>query len=449
MIMSGRISKRTIAFAAAVLISAVCSVGAGAQAYGSYTPYSFFGVGDLFSQGTAYNKSMGGVGIATRSTRFINPVNPAAVTARDSLAFMADFSLYGENKIFRQGDMKSASNTCNIGDLIISFPIWKSSAMMVGLMPYSSTGYGYKYSVNDDSIIGKTGDIVYAATGQGALYQAFAAAGVTFFDRISLGAQVNYIFGQTDKKFYETFANASYNGANNGFNLQLNGVSGKFGIQYEQPLGSKSKLTVGATYAMDTPLNGFVEGYKYSAGSAASDTLYYKLDTLSAASGKVRLASEIGVGINFKYGDQFMAEFDYSRSDWTTSGMSVTQGFMGNMNPSSTHSAFSTNVSETYRFGMEYVPNRNDIRYFWKKCAYRAGAYYKNEYYLLDGHDVTSVGITLGTTLPIFRWSNGLTLGIDFGQRGSMTDNMIRERYFNFSVGVNIFDIWFQKPRYD
>ena len=98
---------------------------------------------------------------------------------------------------------------------------------------------------------------------------------------------------------------------------------------------------------------------------------------------------------------------------------------------------------------MEYVPNRNDIRYYLKKVAYRAGAYYKKDYYLLDGHGVNSVGITLGATLPIYQWYNGLTLGIDFGQRGSMENNLIRERYINFSVGVNIFDIWFRKPHYE
>ena len=122
------------------IMLAVTGLGVNAQTYGGYTPYSIFGVGDLAPAGTAYNKSMGGVGIANRSHRFINPVNPAAVTARDSLAFMADYSLLQDNKIYRQGDMRSAYNTMDIADCIISFPIWKSSAMMLGIMPYSDTG---------------------------------------------------------------------------------------------------------------------------------------------------------------------------------------------------------------------------------------------------------------------------------------------------------------------
>ena len=122
----------SLLLSAGLLTAAVLDLGA--QTYGSYTPYSIFGVGDLALPGSAYNKSMGGVGIASRSHRFLNPMNPAAVTARDSLAFMADYSLLQDNKIFRQGDMRSASNTMNVSDCIISFPIWRSSAMMFGIM---------------------------------------------------------------------------------------------------------------------------------------------------------------------------------------------------------------------------------------------------------------------------------------------------------------------------
>ena len=69
------------------------SVSAQEGTYGAYSPYSIFGIGDISKEGTAFNKSMGGTGIATRNKRYINYLNPAAVTARDSLSFMADFGL--------------------------------------------------------------------------------------------------------------------------------------------------------------------------------------------------------------------------------------------------------------------------------------------------------------------------------------------------------------------
>ena len=84
------------------LLAAGAAVPAHGQATGTYTPFSIYGVGDLSQPGSAYSKTMGGTGVALRNNRFLNLINPAAVTARDSLAFMADFSLYNDNKMFNQ-----------------------------------------------------------------------------------------------------------------------------------------------------------------------------------------------------------------------------------------------------------------------------------------------------------------------------------------------------------
>ena len=110
---------------------------------------------------------------------------------------------------------------------------------------------------------------------------------------------------------------------------------------------------------------------------------------------------------------------------------------------------FSSAISQSFRAGFEIVPNRNDIRYYFRRCAYRAGVYFDQSYYKLDGNSVNSVGITLGITLPVFRWYNGISIGVDMGQRASTRNNMIRERYAMFVIGFNIHDIWFQKPRYN
>jgi len=437
--------NKVILLALAISLASLTSYS---QTYTSYAPYSFYGIGDLMTPGTAYNKSMGGVGIANRNNRFLNTLNPASVTARDSLSFMADFSVLSENKTFEQGTMQSAVNTFNINDLLISFPIWRSSAMMLGIVPVSGTGFGYTSEYLDDEIIGRTGSVSYTATGKGGLYNAFAAAGVTFFKRISLGVQFNVIFGNTTKDFYETFSESSFNGAKNGYDMNLSTTSWKFGLQYEQPLGHSSSITLGGTYNLRTQLGGTVTGYKFSSGSAATDTLYYKeLDLKSEA--EVYLASELGVGIGVKIRDRIMVEFDYSRSDWRNSGFDNTMGFMGNTRTTAKLSKFQSSVAENYRLGFEYVPNRSDIRYYFKKCSYRAGAYYKKDYFVFDGYPIYSMGITLGATFPIFFGYNGLTVGLELGQRGALQDNMMRDRYFNICVGMNIFDIWFRRTQYE
>lgn len=428
-------------------ICGVVSYGQTNGAYGSFSPYSIYGIGNLQKEGTAYNRSMGGVGIANRSKRFINIMNPASITARDSLSFMADFGLSETNTVYRQnlgGSMlTSGNNTFNIHDFIISFPIYRSSAFMVGITPFSDVGYRYSSTVTDQDIIGNTGNISRSNYGEGSIYQVFAAGAVTFWRRLSIGAEAIYYFGSIDKVYNMNFTDDSYRSVNNGYNLLLRGITGKFGIQYEQPLGNSISLTVGATYRLRTNVKGRLTDYSYANTSETTDTLKNNVNILDPADG-IRFGDELGVGISLKGGDKWSAEVNYLMSDWRKSGMSGMDGFSANGT-----SVFTSTVSHSIRGGFEIVPNRNDIRYYLKRCAYRAGVYYDTSYYLFDGNMVNSLGITLGVTLPVFRWYNGITLGVDFGQRGSLRNNMVRERYVSFAIGFNIHDLWFQKPRYN
>lgn len=417
--------------------------GQSGEAYGAYSPYSIFGIGDISKEGTAYNRSMGGVGIAARNRRFVNYVNPAAITARDSLSFMADFGLTQNNKIYAQDILgqrhKSGNNTFNISDLVLSFPIWRSSAMIIGLEPFSDVGYGFNYSETDPEIVGKVGNLDYETYGEGSVYQLFVGAAATFWKRLSIGAQFNYYFGTLTKVYNVTYTDSSVGSVNSGYNMVLRGAGGKFGLQYDQPLGGDVRMIIGATYRLKSSLNGDVEKYTYVSRSSVTDTIpdYTKKIDMSG----VCIADELGVGISVKGGEKWSVEFDYLRSGWNQTGIGSKEGFSAN--------GFSATASHSFRAGFEIVPNRNDIRYYLRRCAYRAGLYYDRSYYKLDGNNVDAYGLTFGFTLPVFRFYNGLSFGLDLGQRGSLKNGMVRENYINFSIGFNIHDIWFQKPRYE
>lgn len=440
--LKGRLSKIVAVFLAMAFAGELLHAQDGA--YTAFTPYSIYGIGDMFTQGSAYNKSMGGVGIATRNRRYINYLNPASVTARDSLAFMADMSVMQNNKYFTQGDIHSANNTFNINNIAISFPITRrTAAMMVGISPYSSTGYRYSYLLEDPSVIGNTGNAVYYSEGNGGLYQAYAAVGFTMFRRLSIGVQDRMVFGNIRKENVFSFAKSAYSDIQSGQELVLRGNTVKVGVQYEQPVGKGNTLGIGATYSTAMNLKGTVEDYRISVGSTQSDTLRYSKTNLADGSMKVTVPSEIGAGISFDHSDVWRVEFNYIRSDWTGSGMDIAKGFAVKGS-----SSFDSRVSQTFRAGFEIVPNRNDIRYYYKRCTYRVGAYYENSGFAVDGNQVNDFGVTLGTSLPVNRLFNSVTFAADFGQRASNTGNMIRERYVNFTVGFCFHDIWFRKFTY-
>lgn len=429
-----------ILFALCILFSGAV-VYAQDGAYSGYTPYSIYGIGDLQKPGTAFNAGMGGVGVATRNRRFINTMNPASVTARDTLSFMADFGLSGQTASFRQNDLKSANNTFNISNFVMSFPVYKSFAMMVGISPYTNVGYDYSYIETDPDIVGNTGNLGYAATGDGSIYQMYLAGGFTLWDRLSIGAEAVSYFGNIDKTVNLIFAQSSYRSVASGYVLQLKGTTGKFGLQYEQPVGNVT-VTAGATYKLSSAMRGYVTDYTYASLSSQTDTLKHRVDTLGK--GGLKFGDELGLGIALRGGDKWRFEINYLRSDWSGSGFDANAGFANKGDVT-----FSSSVSQSLRAGFEITPNRSDIRYFYKRWTYRAGAYYDEAYYRFNGRTVTSYGLTLGMTIPVYMGYNGISVGLDMGQRGNVRDDMVRERYIGFNVGVNIFDIWFRKHRYE
>lgn len=430
--MSGKTHRLSIIFIALLLGAFSAYAEDDTGAYTGFTPYSVFGFGDVYSMGSSYTASMGGVGIASRNNRFINPMNPAAVTARDSLAFMVDFSLMGSNRFMKQNvgsvEGKSVNNTFNIGDCIISFPIYRSSAMMVGIMPLSSTGYSYKYVEQNQETIANVGDVHYNYSGKGGIYQVFAAAGVTLWKRLSLGAEAIYYFGNILKSSSVTFSDETYIPISHADRFNINTFSGKFGIQYFQPVGNNWNFGIGGTYKLGSKIKGSIE----------NDSIEGKLSDL-------RLGSEIGVGLSAYYMDKLKLEFDYINSDWTKSGFENDPFF--SVNESSL--PFKSAVGQSFRLGAELVPDRRDTRYYFKKVAYRAGLFYNNEYYTVGSNRIDAKGITIGATFPVFNMFNAITVAFDFGQRGSLNNSLVQENYFNVSVAVSLYDRWFRKMQYE
>lgn len=431
-----------------IVLSTVCGVVLNAQsesAHNMYSPYSIFGIGDLYQQGSTYNKSMGGVGIAMRNNQYINYLNPAAVTARDTLAFMADINLSLQTKIYEQAGLKSANNNFNISGLAFTVPIYNKSAFIMGITPFSDVGFDFNAKMGSEILASTGGYITRQAKGEGGLYQLFAGAGIDLGRHFSVGVQGMYYFGRINKDFRYSFESSSINSLYSGYELQLNALTGKIGVQYETRLSNGLTLTAGATHRLRTSIKGQIKDYKLSSLSSMTDTLKYSLDTLGKNHSGVKLAGETGIGIAIRKGDKWRFEIDYTFADWSNSGFETVAG----MSSTSNTAVFSCSKAHSVRAGFEYIPNKNDIRYYLRRCAYRAGLYYDKAYYKLNGNTVNSYGLTLGITLPIFRWYNGLSLGVDIGQRGAVKNNLVRERYVMFSVGFNIHDIWFQKARYE
>ena len=402
--------------------------------YSGFSPYSVYGTGLPHDGGTAWNRGMGGIGIAARNRRFINIENPAAVSARDTLSFMADFGLSSRLGAFSLDGKANVGNTFNVDDFVISFPMWNHSGMMIGLTPVSDVGYNVSATGMD---MNTGGTNTSSSFGNGGLYQLFAGAGATFWNRLSLGLQGGFVFGSVGKLCTTTYQSSSVRSTVKGDSLQVNAFNLKAGLQYEQPLSTNSSLIFGATAQFSLPMGGHVISF-WQAGNE-------KNRSERELSGEgLRLPDRLGAGISYRRADDFSAELDYGLIDGTRTGFDRAEGF-SNVGMSGD---FAGSIGHSVRAGLEWTPNRNDIRYFLRRCTYRAGVYYVQTPFTVNGSSIDDLGFSLGMTLPVFRYYNGFTLGVSAGRRG-WAPGQIKEYYAAFSIGMNIFDIWFQKPRYE
>lgn len=406
------------------------------DALGTYTPYSLYGIGEISKQGSAVNRAMGGIGTGVRDNRYINFMNPASITARDTLAFMLDFGVDSKNIYSTDGNVKSAFNTINVNNFVFTAPIYKKSALIVGVNPYSNIGYKLESTENNPDLVSKYGDIKYHKYGTGSINQLFIGAAMNFLKNFSIGAEYIHYFGALNRYSNVNFnSDATLRSLQTGFDYALGSSSGRVGLQYFGNVGKEKniELTLGATYRFATKLKGDYVNFAYAKGAIVDTIVHNAIDNFNA-----NIPEEMSFGFSVRKKDKWMFGADYMRQDWSGEYFE---------NASSDFKYEATN-SNYFKAGFEFTPNKYDIRYYMKRVTYRVGAYYEQSYLKIGANQVNAAGVTLGMSLPIHKMHNAVNLALDFGQRGSTSNNLIRERYVKFVLNISLYDVWFIKYKY-
>ena len=164
----------------------------------------------------------------------------------------------------------------------------------------------------------------------------------------------------------------------------------------------------------------------------------------------MKLPVQVGVGLYYQNA-KIVAGVDYVYQNWEQ-----------NENPAEVPGA--ANVAykntSTIKVGLEYTPNRMDVRHYLNRWSYRVGFRYGNYYQSFQGKTLPQYALTAGFGMPIrFLGRSSLDFGVEFGQRGDNSsirvDNrqigLVRQRYVKFSVGLTLFgeDQWFVRYKYD
>jgi len=434
MYITNRFIVKLIAALSLLLFTAAAVHAQNDDAISAFSPYSFYGVGDLARPGTSFNRAMGGIGTAIRTSHQINFLNPAALTAHDSLSFMIDFGFESQNCYLADETQTTAFNSMNVHHIVMSFPITQRLVVAAGLFPYSSVGYKLQSTELLPNIIAEMGNIYYRYQGEGGINQVALSLGFAVNKNLSIGAQGQYYFGAIDRYSLVLFTNPHYSNVSSGTSLKVGNFGASVGAQYDYPIPEKGlNLTVGATYQFGTSLGSRRLDFAYR----TTETL---VDTIPSTETKYALSvpHTISAGVAIRKGDVWLAGLDYVYQYWNSA---LNNNYGGRQ--------FSVVPGHLFRAGAEWTPRRLDFRNYFNRCTYRVGLNYEKTYMKFDNHQLTDIGASVGFSFPVNRWNTAVNVSAEVGQRGTTQYKLIRETYFKFSVSFSLYDIWFFKQQID
>jgi len=242
-------------------LAIIFSLGAKAQANGSNSSYSRFGLGTLNDQSQGFNKGMAGVGLGLRAGNRVNMSNPASYSAIDSLSFIFDVGMN-----FSLGKLKQAGNSVNVRNCNVDFVnaglrLWKGLGLSFGFVPFSTIGYNF----SSESVVANdytstqpiTSTSVYE--GDGGLHQIYIGLGWNPFNKLSIGANISYLWGNYNHNVVQSFTQGGtssatgYSGLNSTHVADISTYAVDLGLQYPLNLTPKDILTLGATAGAPSP----------------------------------------------------------------------------------------------------------------------------------------------------------------------------------------------------
>jgi len=431
-------------FIALALILSISSFGQ-AEVKRQNSTYSFFGLGDLHPKGFSAVRSMGYVGQTARDPFTINATNPASYSAIALSRFTAFETAFDFNG-FQVSNSDSEYNTDNIqlSYLGLALPIYKSWGTSIGFVPFSRTNYNVFDSRTQEGI----GEETFRYTGTGGFNQFYWGNGVRFGD-LSVGANINYIFGTVQKDVFDFLIDVPFVfDVLRRRSITANGVTLDLGFQYQKKLGNII-YTLGAsgnvTNSLNTKSNLQWIRQPYNLGDYDGVSNFFVSDSTDAIittvleNDKITLPTQFAIGISIE--DTLQSRFSLAAEVAFTNWESYRQQLED----------LSVYKNETkFSFGVMIKPESENSRNAFRRSKYKFGGYYSNGFLRLNETDIISYGFTAGIEMPLNPSSSTrLNLSLDLGQRGTTNKQLIQESYAKVTMGLSFNSLWFVKRKYD
>jgi len=406
------------------------------------SPYSRYGLGDIVPSTNILSRGMGGISAAYYDFQSVNFLNPASYSRLKVTTL--DFGVEVDNRTLRALDppRKFSATSPIISYIQLGVPLSKKRnwGMNFGLRPV--TRINYKIERNER--LPGIDSLNTLFEGNGGAYEVYTGTGIAI-KNFSIGVNVGYLFGSknfsTRKTFTPDSSDIFYYQSNHETKANYNGFFVNGGVQWATKLNKSTWVRVGAYGNLQKKLNAskdiIRETFQYNSGTGAVDSIDVVSDQKDI-SGTVEYPSSFGTGILIDKENKWMIGADISMVNWSD------YRFFGETDQ----------VQNSWKFhlGGQVIPNALAPTNYFSRVAYRAGITYGKDYVKVD-KDLPVWSFSVGAALPMRRaaYTNQFSVintALEFGQRGNK-DNLVRESFFRFSLGLTLSDIWFVKKKYD
>jgi hypothetical protein len=400
------------------------------------SPYARFNLGNLETSASFKSLGMGGIGIGLKSGSSVFFSNPASYSSIDTNSFVFDIGLdYGITTL-SDGVNHYTSDDMNFDHLIMAFPLKKGLGFAVGVVPLSSGYYKLSEAVvkTDPDYDPLVGPYTSLHSGEGGFNNLFLGTGLKINKSFSAGINMLLLFGQVKRYYlvnFDDYGNVYHNSANE--KLEMHGINFNYGLHYNKALKNNYFLTAGISLTPGKHYKTDYQqlAYKYNVYSAR-DTISYISDNTT----KTFVPGTLGLGLSFGKTNKLTTGFDFIMTNWSNSKIP------GN----STYAA----DSRSYRFGLEFIPDKYSNYSLLKRFEYRAGAHIGSSYLVIDDEQIKEIGFSFGLGIPLRRTYSRTNLFFDFTKkRGSGGSTLHIERCYSMGISLNLYDFWFVKRKYD
>ena len=366
----------------------------------------------------------------------LNFKNPASYAAIDSLTMIFDIGFTLQKANLELGGVKKNANNSSVDYVMAGFRLAPNLGMTLGLMPYTTIGYNMSTHPKQVETTRQELTQTDVYKGEGGLREVFFGLGYRPTPKLSVGANVGYLWGTMENIFYAPYSdNTDYN--RHFYTADIRTFKVDFGVQYEHQVSSKNWLVVGATYGLGHNVNSpatFIRQLISASQGATGDT--------TRISNAFELPHTFGFGATWNHRNRLRVGFDYTLQLWDGCR---TPELINNEYQVSTNSF--TN-SHTFTLGGEYVRRPNSA-YWYQQIRYRVGLSMSTPYTKVNGVDgPRRYTASLGLGIPIRNgWNNRSVVNIaaQYERVEPKFSGMITENYFRLCLGITFNEMWFSK----